>query len=132
MGKSNLFLLEFSYPGVPDTWKKITNKLKKAGYKVVIAHPERYKSVHENYKQVKEFKENGCLIMMSAQSLNKELQKRRIYKTAKKLIKKQYVDIIASDAHAVSDYPDFINALNVAEKYNFDNRKAEKLLQGAF
>lgn len=69
---------------------------------------------------------------MSAQSLNKELQKRRIYKTAKKLIKKQYVDIIASDAHTVSDYPDFINALNVAEKYNFDNRKAEKLLQGAF
>lgn len=69
---------------------------------------------------------------MSAQSLNKELQKKRIYKTAIKLIKKHLVDIIASDAHGVADYHDFVNALNFASKYKYDNQKAQRLLQGAF
>lgn len=69
---------------------------------------------------------------MSGQSLNKGLQKKKIFKTAKKLIKKQYVDIIASDAHSVEDYVDFLNALSFASKYKYNNKKTQRLLQGAF
>lgn len=69
---------------------------------------------------------------MSGQSLSKDIQKRKVFKTAKKLIKKQYVDIIASDAHSVADYTDFTNALSFASKYKFNNQKAQRLLQGAF
>lgn len=132
LGKSKFFLLEFSYPKVPDTWKNITNSIKKLGLKVIIAHPERYKSIHDNYKLIQEFKNNGCFLMLSGQSLNKESQTKQTWKTALRLLKDQYVDIIASDAHNVQDYKDFIDALNIAQKYNFNIQKAERLLQGAF
>lgn len=132
LGKSHLFLLEFSYPGIPDTWNIIITKLKKCGFKVIIAHPERYKNVQENFKLVKQLKDCGCLIMLSCQSLNKERQNKLIWKTAVKMLKHQFVDFIASDAHNVADYTDFINALNVADKYNFNFAKSQRLLQRVF
>lgn len=131
-GNSNLFLLEFSYPGVPDTWKNIVKMLQKEGYKVIIAHPERYLSVHKHFKQLKEFREARCLIMLSATSFNKEVHEKPVWKTAKKMLKRGFVDIISSDAHNTNDYAYLPQVLELAKKYHYDINNADRILKAVF
>lgn len=67
-----------------------------AGYKPVIAHPERYR-----YTKISDFvkwKKTGALIQMNATSLFHNSSK-EVKKKAKYLLKYNLIDILASDTH---------------------------------
>ena len=64
----------------------------------IIAHPERYLMVQENYKVVEEYIEKGCLIQCNYASVlgyyGKDAQK-----TVKKLLKNNLINFLGSDCH---------------------------------
>lgn len=99
LNNSNYMLVEFD----PRTsYIKIINdlkNLKRLGLFVVLAHIERYVTIAENIKYVKEIKDMNILIQVNANSVINKNDK-ETYKFVNKILKKKYVDFIASDAHS--------------------------------
>ena len=64
----------------------------------IIAHPERYSAVQNNYKIVEEYREKGCLIQSNYASILGYYGK-GAQKTVKMLLKNNFVDFLGSDCH---------------------------------
>lgn len=75
----------------------------------VIAHIERYEAVWKNKKTIQKLIQMGCMIQMNAGAV---IDKKGGYK-AFGLIKKGYVDILASDCHNMVNRPP-----NLSEAYD--------------
>ncbi len=69
-----------------------------AGYRPIIAHPERYRFLRQNPSQVKQIILKGGLLQINKASL---LEKNGIdsYKFTMWLLSNEYVSFVASDAH---------------------------------
>jgi protein-tyrosine phosphatase len=67
-----------------------------AGYKPIIAHPERYR--YSKTSDFAKWKETGALLQMNASSLFHNPSK-EVNKKAKYLLKHNLIDILASDTH---------------------------------
>lgn len=76
--------------------KRIVNK----GMIPVVAHPERYEWVHEDYGLVKTWREMGCLMQVNRTSILGFDKIAQANVCAKRLLDDDMVDIIASDAHS--------------------------------
>lgn len=74
------------------------------GYKVVIAHVERYNSLYDNYDLLRDMQKVGCLFQINAYSLNNETNI-QIKTFARKLLKDKLVTFIGSDAHRTTHRP---------------------------
>lgn len=95
---SNYLLFEVSYVNSPDNLETIIFKLLTAGYKPVLAHPERYPFWMGNLEKYEKLKEKGVLFQLNINSLagyygddSKE--------TAEMLIEKNMIDFLGSDCH---------------------------------
>lgn len=132
LGKSNLFLLEFSSANLPSAWETIVYKLQGEGLKIIIVHPERYRAVHEDFGIIDKFIDADCMLMLSATSLDKSVFGQRTFKCAKKLIKKRLIDIIASDAHCTQNYEIFNKAITYAARFGYNTQDADEILEKAF
>lgn len=82
----------------------------------IIAHPERYSAVQNNYKIVEEYREKGCLIQSNYASIlgyyGKDAQK-----TIKMLLKNNFVDFLGSDCHRRNSiYPNIPKAIKKITK----------------
>ena len=86
--------LDEEFPNYEDYFRVLIDE----GYKVILAHPERYYVVAEDYEIVKRLHEIGVLFQCNAGSILG-----RYGKTAKKIIKKMAKDklifVLSSDAH---------------------------------
>jgi len=69
-----------------------------AGYQIVIAHPERYPSVLQDFSRLETWRKMGCLFQVNSSSLM-ETQKMDIYNLAWKLVEHDYCDFVGTDAH---------------------------------
>lgn len=91
----------------------------------ILAHPER---LHiSDIKFFMNVKKTGTLLQLNADSLNKAISSKRKFKLAKKLLKKDLIDIIASDVHNTENrnYSHYETAYNyVCKKYK---KKASNL-----
>lgn len=69
-----------------------------SGYRILIAHPERYKSVMQNFDTIKRWREMGCTFQVNSTSLipGESPEKKAL---AWRLLDEGYCDVIASDAH---------------------------------
>ena len=92
------FLVEFSFEEDPYYCHKILSSCITAGYKPIIAHPERYYFVQEERSVVYDWYIMGCGIQLNKDSL---LRRNGIdaYETAVSLLRHSLVTCIASDAH---------------------------------
>lgn len=102
-----MFLLEFSFGRFDDSWQNVIFEIQQTGLKVIIAHPERYKDIQEDVEVAQQMKNMGCLLMSSANFMDKSFLNGKgatIKKTTKKLLKEGLVDIICSDAHSAEGY----------------------------
>lgn len=97
--KDNLVLVEISYLSPPIQLYEILFELQVAGYKPLLAHPERYNFYHEtSLSHYKKLKKAGCLFqlnMLSAAGYYGE----RVAKTADLLLKNGLIDFVGSDVH---------------------------------
>lgn len=122
-------LYEFPHSHIPVNSTEKLNALVEKGHRIVLAHPERNPSVIKNIKVLKELTQaTGAKVQITANSLTGAFG-RSIAACAKKLLKKDLVHIIASDAHAAVGFrsPQLSEAVAVAETI-LGKEKARKLV----
>lgn len=97
--KENYVLVEISYLNPPIQLYDILFELQVAGYRPVLAHPERYNFYHESsLSHYEKLKKSGCLLQLNMLSAT-GYYGQRVAKTADLLIKKGLIDFIGSDVH---------------------------------
>ena len=113
IGSGKYMLVEFSPKNIPNSQKKTLFDLKMSGITPIIAHPERYRLVQENFNIIYDWINAGCLIQVDAGSLL-GLLGQKAKKTSTLIIKEGCCHILASDAHNDSN-----RNFCIKEAYNF-------------
>lgn len=125
--------LRHDFPNLKD----FINKLKDNNYRVILAHPERYLCVQNNYDLIYELDELGVLFQCNYGSIL------GIYgfsakKTMKRLLKENLVSFLGTDVHKErSIYPKVKKAIKHILKFvseeelqNLTTNNAESILKG--
>lgn len=96
--KDNLVLVEMSYINAPIQLYDILFDLQVAGYKPLLAHPERYLFYHNNFSEYLKLKNAGCQFQLNLLSVVGYYGK-EVADTAQKLLTKGLIDFVGSDVH---------------------------------
>jgi protein-tyrosine phosphatase len=99
-GRGRSILLELAGNSLPPTLEQALFNLQVAGYRVVLAHPERIVEVQHDPNRLLPLIERGVLMQITAQALTGE-QGERLRATAETLVTHGMAHILASDAHGV-------------------------------
>lgn len=99
-----ILLLELPHSHVPPGSDKLTQWLLDQKIRPMIAHPERNKGIMRNIEQIQPFVDQGCLFQLTAGAIA-GLFGESAQKTAETLLSKNYVTVIASDAHNARHRP---------------------------
>jgi tyrosine-protein phosphatase YwqE len=94
----NEVLVEFSMMFEPPMLFEVIYSLQQAGYRPVIAHPERYVFFHGNTAKFREMKARGCMLQMNMLSIAGYYGK-NIKQAAEEMLKKGMYDYCGSDMH---------------------------------
>ncbi|MBE8719318.1 tyrosine-protein phosphatase [Sphingobacterium pedocola] len=91
-------LIEMSYMQESKQIEKTVFDLQIAGYKPILAHPERYIFYHQQPERIKHLRDMGCLLQVNLLSVYGYygLNEKRM---AKYLIDKGWIDLIGTDVH---------------------------------
>ncbi len=92
-------LVEFSYFSVHPAYKELLFDLQINGYKVILAHPERYSFWFRNMGKFEELKDRGILFQMNVGSIT-GYYSHDVQKFAEKLIDAGMIDFVGSDMHS--------------------------------
>lgn len=98
LNNSKYLLIEFPIMNLPREAKNVFSELIYAGYKIVLAHPERYYYVMENINILKDFIDMGVLLQGNYTSLY-GIYGSKSKKILKKLLRKGWVSFLCSDTH---------------------------------
>lgn len=94
----NYILLEFNLFSKPINLYDMLFEIKVRGYKIIIAHPERYLYFHNSLKKYEKLKEYGVYFQLNLLALvgyyGKEIQK-----MAEHLLEKELYDFTGTDIH---------------------------------
>jgi tyrosine-protein phosphatase YwqE len=96
--KDNYVLVEMSYLNPPIHLYDIIFDLQVAGYKPVLAHPERYVFYHNHFDEYLKLKNAGCLFQLNLLS-TVGYYGSSVTEASKKLLAKGLIDFVGSDAH---------------------------------
>ncbi len=96
--KENYVLVEMSYINAPIQLYDIIFELQVAGYKPVLAHPERYNFYHRNYAEYQKLKKAGCLFQLNLLSVVGYYGE-NVTTIAQKLLSDGMIDFASSDTH---------------------------------
>ena len=97
----NYMLFEMSYVQPLHHLEEMVFEIKVAGYTPVLAHPERYVYMHDDFSKYERLKEKGLLFQLNVPSLGGYYSK-PVQKAAKRLVDEGMVDFIGSDAHKMA------------------------------
>lgn len=105
IGDSNVILLEFNSGAVvPHDWERTFYALQSTyGLDIVLAHPERYQSVVEDFDLAYRMQQFGVRMQVSASDLFGGLLNKQT-KIAKRLLREGLANSLVSDAHLPSHY----------------------------
>ena len=91
-------LIELSYMNPPENLKSIIFDLHVDGYKVILAHPERYAYWHNDFKAYEDLKDRGVFFQINILSLSGHYSPGP-KKIAQKLIDAEMVNFAGTDIH---------------------------------
>jgi len=99
--KDNYVLVELGFFNAPLNLYEVLFEMQLAGYKPVLAHPERYSYYYDDFSQYHKLKRSGCLFQLDLLSLVGHYgdQKKKI---AIKMLADGLIDFAGTDAH--NDY----------------------------
>ncbi len=104
--KDDLVLVEMSYLNPPIQLFQIIFDLQLAGYRPVLAHPERYNFYHNNFREYEKLHNAGCLFQMNLLSTVGYYGK-AVAIAADELLKKGLIDLTGSDVHHLNHVRSF-------------------------
>lgn len=108
--KDNYVLIEISYINAPIQLYDILFELQIAGYKPVLAHPERYPYYYSNLQAYTKLKNAGCLFQLNLLS-TVGYYGVDVAKTCELLLKKGLIDFVGSDVHHNKHIESFSNKI---------------------
>jgi tyrosine-protein phosphatase YwqE len=94
----NYILLEFNLFNKPINLYDMLFEIKVRGYKIIIAHPERYLYFHDSLKKHEKLKEYGVYFQLNLLTLVGHYGK-DIKKIAEQLLEKELYDFTGTDIH---------------------------------
>ena len=111
IGDSNTLLLEFnSGATVPPDWERTFYTLQSTyGLDLILAHPERYQSILDDFELAYRMRQAGVRMQVSAGDLFGGFFNKAT-KVAKRLLKEGLAYTIVSDAHRPEQYDDYYKA----------------------
>jgi len=95
---NNYLLIELSFFAEPPNLSSLLFDLQIAGYKVVLAHPERYSYWNDDFKKYEELKNRNIFLQLNIVSLS-GFYSEQSKKMAEKLIDKKMIDFLGTDSH---------------------------------
>lgn len=98
--KEDFLLVEMSYFNAPVNLFEILFDIQLAGYRPILAHPERYNFYHNRFEMYHKLKEAGCAFQINLLSLTGYYGE-SVKKTAEKLIESNLIDYAGSDTHHI-------------------------------
>jgi len=96
-GKKHL-LIEFSYFNEHPNWQQYMFDLQIEGYKIILAHPERYSYFFRNFRKYEEIKDRGVLFQINISSLT-GYYSAEVKKVAETFVDEGMVDLVGTDMH---------------------------------
>lgn len=112
--KDNYVLVEISYTNPPIQLYTIIFDLRVAGYKPILAHPERYVFYHYNFDEYAKLKKAGCLFQLNLLAVV-GYYGAGITKIAEKLLQKGMYDFVGSDVHHQNHIAAFNEKVRIKE-----------------
>lgn len=102
LNNSKYLLIELPMSGEVEGYEEVFSSLIRKGYKVVLAHPERYFSFQKDYERVKSLEEIGVLFQCNIESIMGRYGD-KAKKLVKKILKDKKVSFLATDIHHNKD-----------------------------
>lgn len=109
-------LVEFPFTTYSDDYDEYLYNIKIRGYKIIIAHPERYAYVQKDLHFINRWQEYNCYYQLNQDSFFKHNTR----KTALKFVEEGLASIIASDGH------NYDRPITLKKCYEFIERKFSK------
>ncbi len=109
LGDSKYLLVELPMSGEFADFEDILLSLKYEGWNVILAHPERYHSYHENYEKIYDLTEQGILLQCNLGSIIGQYG-RHAKKNLKRLAKDRLIFCFGTDIHHDRDYSEIAKA----------------------
>jgi tyrosine-protein phosphatase YwqE len=107
--RNNEVLVEFSMVYEPPMLNTALFKIISAGYKPIIAHPERYIFFHNSFERYEELRDRGCLLQLNLLSLTGYYGK-NIMMAAQRMLDSKMYAYCGTDMHHLR-HADGINAM---------------------
>ena len=127
LNDTNYLLIELPMSGVYDYYEDILAELIEAGYNVVLAHPERYETVKNDFDILYKLKDMGVLFQSNVTSLA-GFYGTRAKETCERLVQEHMITFFGTDTHHDEDYSFLESAKLVMKKY-IDDKEIKKLLE---
>jgi tyrosine-protein phosphatase YwqE len=100
----NYVLMELSYLSKPNNTGEVIYKMQVSGYRLILAHPERYPYYYEDsFAHYKNFKDRGVFFQINLGSLVGKYGAQAKY-TSEKMIDENMVEFVSSDLHTVPQF----------------------------
>jgi len=96
--KDNYILVELPFFNNPIDLYEMLFELKMKNYKIILAHPERYRYFHKNTKKFNKLKESGVYFQLNLLSLTGYYGK-EIQKISEQLLEEDLYDFTGTDIH---------------------------------
>ena len=122
----NYVLIEISFVYPNDNLEATIFNLIVAGYKPILAHPERYPYWHNDIEKYQRIKDLGALLQLNILSLT-QYYSEGVKKTAEKLIDLGMIDLLGTDMHS-EKHLEIIRARVLYEPYLHKLLESGKLL----
>jgi len=94
----NYLLFELSYVNAPQNLIDFIRLMQDAGYKPVLAHPERYPYYYSSFESYRQIRETGCLLQLNGIALT-GYYGAGAKKIAGEMVENHMVDFLGSDMH---------------------------------
>lgn len=94
----NYLLFELSYVNAPQNLIDFIRLMQDAGYKPVLAHPERYPYYYNSFENYRQIRETGCLLQLNGIALT-GYYGAGAKKIASEMVENHMVDFLGSDMH---------------------------------
>lgn len=99
LNESRYPLVEFEFHSTGDEETQILHSLCEAGYRPIVAHPERYSYVRRSPGIVNQWFHMGCLLQVNRGSLLGRFG-RQAQAMAAELVERGFATVVATDAHS--------------------------------
>ena len=116
LNDTKYLLIELPMSGKKEGYYDIFLDLVNKGYKVVLAHPERYRTFQEDFERVYELVDIGVLFQCNIGSIVGQYGT-SAKKTMKRMLKEDLVYILGTDVHRYKDNSYIIKANKKIKRY---------------